>query len=167
MTKTFLKAAAAASVLAASLVGTSAAHAASATAEARANIYKQVTVDWVADLDFATIVSDVAAADVSIDPTDGTLDCGGALVCTGTSARGEFEIAGSSGQTVDVSLTSSTITLTNPASDTMSLVLALSDTSLLLTGTPSSLYVGGTLSVGADQPDGLYTGELEVTADYQ
>ena len=59
----FVKAALASSVLAASVMGANAAHAATATADATANILEQVTVTSDgSDLAFGTIVTGAAAS---------------------------------------------------------------------------------------------------------
>ncbi len=160
----FIKAALASSVLAASVMGANAAHAATASADARANILAQVSVaSDGSDLDFATIVTGAAASTVVV-AADGSLTCGTGLVCSGTSTAAGFTVSGTTGQTVDVSSDAS-VTLTSGA-NTMSATLAPSVTSIVLDGT-DGFSVGGTLSVAANQADGAYTGTFDVTVDYQ
>ncbi|VAV92640.1 hypothetical protein MNBD_ALPHA04-810 [hydrothermal vent metagenome] len=160
----FIKAALASSVLAASVMGANAAHAATASADARANILAQVSVTSDgSDLDFATIVTGAAASTVVV-ASDGTLTCGTGLVCSGTATAAGFTVSGTTGQTVDVSSDAS-VTLSSGA-NTMSATLAPSVTSIVLDGT-DAFSVGGTLSVAANQADGAYTGTFNVTVDYQ
>ena len=160
----FIKAAVASSVLAASVMGANAAHAATASADARANILAQVSVaSDGSDLDFATIVTGAAASTVVV-AADGTRTCGTGLVCSGTATAAGFTVSGTTGQTVDVSSDAS-VTLTSGA-NTMSAALSPSVTSIVLDGT-DGFSVGGTLNVAANQADGAYTGTFDVTVDYQ
>ncbi|VWX60478.1 conserved exported hypothetical protein [Sphingorhabdus sp. 109] len=160
----FMKAALASSVLLASVVGANAAEAATASADARANILKQVTVDSNdVDLNFGTIITGATASTVVVS-TGGVSTCGTGLVCSGTTTAAGFTINGTSGETVDISVDPS-VTLTGP-SGTMTAALTSSDSTLVLDGT-DSFAVGGTLSVAANQADGAYSGTFSVSVDYQ
>ncbi|MEP3914814.1 MAG: DUF4402 domain-containing protein [Parasphingorhabdus sp.] len=160
----FIKAALASSVLAASVMGANAAQAATASADARANILQQVTVTSDgSDLDFGTIVTGATASSVVISSA-GALTCGTGLVCSGTTSAAGFDVTGTTGETVPVSSDSS-VTLTGP-SDTMSASLTPSASTITLDGT-DGFTVGGTLSVGANQADGAYVGTFGVTVNYQ
>ncbi|MEP2495405.1 MAG: DUF4402 domain-containing protein, partial [Parasphingorhabdus sp.] len=113
----FIKAALASSVLAASVMGANAAQAATASADARANILQQVTVTSDgSDLDFGTIVTGATASSVVISSA-GALTCGTGLVCSGTTSAAGFDVTGTTGEIVTVSSDAS-VTLTGP-SDTM------------------------------------------------
>ncbi len=159
----FIKAALASSVLVASVMGANAAQAATASADATANILEQVSVTNTADLDFATIVTSAAASTVVVSSA-GAVTCGAGLVCSGTTAAAGFDVSGSTGQTVDVSVDAN-VTL-NSGGNSMTASLAASSATLVLAGS-DSFTVGGTLSVGANQADGAYTGTFDVTVDYQ
>ncbi len=159
----FLKAALASTIVAATF-GATAAHAATATADAQANILAQVTVasDGSA-LDFGTIVTGAAASTVAVNAA-GAATCGAGLVCSGTTSAAGFDVTGTTGEVVDISADAS-VTLTGP-SGTMTASLTPSATSLTLAG-GDSFTVGGTLNVGANQADGAYSGTFSVTVDYQ
>ncbi|GAB5487575.1 MAG: hypothetical protein Pars2KO_11450 [Parasphingorhabdus sp.] len=161
----FIKAAVASSVLAASVMGAGAAHAATASADASANILEQIQIDKTSDLGFGTIVTGTTASTVAI-AADGSRSCGTVLVCSGaTSAAGFNVTAGTIGRTVNVSADTS-VTLTNPDGDTMTASLSPSVATIVLDGT-DSFSVGGTLNVDANQADGLYEGSFDVTVNYQ
>lgn len=163
MTK-FMKAAVASSVLAVSVMGANAAHAATASADARANILQQVTVTSDgSDLDFGTIVSGAAASTVAVSSA-GAVTCGAGLVCSGATTAAGFNVTGTTGETVDVS-SDAAVTLTGPTS-TMTASLTPSAATILLDGT-DAFTVGGTLNVGASQADGAYVGAFNVTVNYQ
>lgn len=160
----FIKAALASSVLAASVMSATAAHADTASADASANILQQVSVTNTADLDFATIVSAPTGSTVVVSSA-GAVTCNGDLVCSGTATAAGFSVSGTTGETVDVDVDAS-VTLTNADGDTMSASLSPSVSTILLAG-GDSFTVGGTLSVGADQADGAYSGSFDVDVDYQ
>ncbi len=163
MTK-FMKAALASSVLVASVMGANAANAATATADAKANILQQVTVaSDGSDLDFGTIVSGASAATVAINAA-GAANCSAGIVCSGTTSAAGFDVTGTNGETVDIS-TDTTVLLTGPT-DTMTASLTPSVTSMVLGG-GDAFTVGGTLNVGAGQDDGAYVGNFTVTVSYQ
>jgi Mat/Ecp fimbriae major subunit len=143
--------------------GATSANAATANADARANILRQITVTKTADLDYATIVTGAAASTVQVS-TGGVRTCGAGLVCTGTVSAAGFSVVGTIGQVATVSVPA-TVSLTSGA-NTMSSTLVSSAATLTLAAT-NSFNVGGTLSVGANQADGAYLGSFTVTVDYQ
>jgi hypothetical protein len=144
----------------------------SANANGKAILLIPLKLTKVQDLDFGTVVTSAALGQVTVDPSSGAATPSGGVTLVGTtSTAAQFEFAGTANQTVNFSIsTALPITLSDGAAgDTMSLsALNLSATS----GTvdPTSLTVkvgvGGTIDVGANQADGVYTGQFDVTADY-
>ena len=164
MTK-FMKAALASSVLVASAMGANAANAATASADAKANIMQQVTVTSDGSkLDFGTIVSGASAGTIAVNAL-GVPSCTATIVCSGTTSAAGFDVGGTTGETVTVSADTS-VTLTNTNSDTMSASLTPNVSTIVLDGT-DAFVVGGTLSVAAGQADGAYVGNFNVTVSYQ
>jgi len=143
--------------------GASSAQAATASATARATILRQVTLTKTADLDFGTIITAATASTVAVSPA-GVRSCGTGLTCTNAVTAAAFGIVGTTGQTVTLAATGP-VTLTSGA-NTMTATLATSAATRVLTGT-DSFTVGGTLNVGGNQADGVYTGSFNVTVDYQ
>lgn len=164
MNKNVLKAVIAGSLVASLGLGATAAHAATASATAKAKILRQVTVKKMFDLQFGTIVSSPDASTVVIS-TAGVRTCGTGLVCSGLATAAGFDVTGTSGQVVTVSVDPS-VTLKDGALE-MVADLTTSATSLTLASNAGSFSVGGTLNVKADQEDGDYAGTFSVTADYQ
>jgi hypothetical protein len=164
MKKNVLKAVIAGSLLASLGMGATAAHAATASATAKARILRQVTVTNTSDLQFGTIVSSPTAAKVTVSTT-GTRTCGTGLVCSGTATAAAFGVTGTSGQVVTVSVPA-TVTLSS-GSNSMSSTLNASASTLTLAANAGSFTVGGELSVGASQADGDYAGTFTATVDYQ
>ena len=165
MNKNILKAVVAGSLVASLGLGSTAAHAAQADATAKAKILRQVTVTNTTDLQFGTIVSSPTASTVVVS-TAGARTCGAGLVCSAASTAAGFNVTGTSGQVVTVSVPAS-VRLTAGAGRFMDADLATSATSLTLASNAGSFSVGGTLYVKADQDDGDYAGTFRVTADYQ
>ena len=151
--------------IAALAMNASAAHAASATGTAKAKILRQITLTNTSDLQYATIISGATAATVAVS-TAGARTCGTGLTCTGTATSANFNVAGTDGAVVLVSGDSS-VTLNGSLGGTMASTLTYSAANITLGATGGSFQVGGTLSVGANQAAGDYTGTFNVTADYQ
>ena len=166
----FIKAALASSVLAASVMGANAAHAATATADASANILAEVTLANTPNtsLDFATIVVDATGGTVVV-ANDGTRSsCGGSLVCSGTTDAADFTVGGTANEVVNVTIPA-TVTLNDGGSNNMTATLTstVSGGSVTLDGSGAAAFsVGGSLAVSGGQADGAYSGTFTVTADY-
>jgi len=159
---------AAAGVAIASLGIASAASAATDTANAEAEIIAalDVTLDTTRNtLDFGTIAESGSGGTLALTPA-GAATCGSGLVCSGTTETPNFDIDGEAGAAVNISLTSANITLTSGA-NSMPVALTTSAATLVLNGSGVGTFdVGGTLTVGANQAVGVYTGQLEVNVVY-
>lgn len=158
--------------------------------KAKARVVKPLTLDIVGNdtLDFGTIVLPAAAtgtsAVVNIAATSaGTTSNGGAcgtdFVCSGAVAASiNYNMTGTQGQDVDVTLPSTaTITLVGGAATlSVALTSSLSNTDgdaaldVVLPNSGASgfdFYVGGSLTVADTTVEGEYEGTFDVTADYQ
>ena len=152
------------------LAGTSA----SAAAEARGLVLQPLTLTKVTDLDFGTVISTAAAGSVTIDANNGArAQTGGVtLVPNYPGSRAVFSGAGTAGEPVLLTLSAPAllVSTTNPAD-----VLAVTTLSLDSLGTNRtvgatstfSVGVGGDFAIAANQPNGLYTAQFDLTADYQ
>ena len=98
--------------------------------------------------------------------TAGGVSCGVGLTCTGTTAAGSFDVAGTSGAVVLVSGDAS-VTLNGSLGGSMTSTLTYSAPNITLGASGGSFQIGGTLSVGANQASGDYSGTFNVTASYQ
>jgi Mat/Ecp fimbriae major subunit len=170
MGKMILKSAVLGAVIAAASLSATAAHAASATGQAKAKILRQITLTNTSDLQFATVISGATASTVGVS-TAGAVTCGANLTCTGTTTAANFDIQGSNNAVVLYS-GDANVTLTGNLGGTMTAALSYSGSgSLTLNAGPGtvggSFQVGGTLNVGSNQNSGDYTGTFNVTANYQ
>jgi hypothetical protein len=151
--------------IAALAMNASAAHAATATGTATARILRQITLTKTSDLQYATIISGATASTVAVS-TAGAATCGAGVTCTGTTTAGSYDVQGTDGSVVLVGGDSS-VTLNGSLGGTMSSTLTYSSPNITLGATGGSFQVGGTLSVGANQASGDYSGTFNVTANYQ
>lgn len=106
-----------------------------------------------------------------MDPSTGAATPSGGVTLVGTtSTAAQFDFAGTANQQVSFAVSSSLpIALSDGAGDTLSLsALNLSTTAATVDPTTLNVQVGvgGTIDVGANQVDGLYSGRFDVTANY-
>lgn len=151
--------------IAALTMNASAAQAASATGTAKAKILRQITLTNTSDLQYATVISGATASTVAVS-TSGAATCGTGLTCTGTTTAANFNIAGTTGAVVVVG-GDANVTLNGSLGGTMTSTLTYSASTVTLAASAGSFQVGGTLSVGANQTAGDYSGTFNVTANYQ
>ncbi len=165
----FIKRTAAGAILAAFALSAGAAQAApvTASATAKAKILKAITVNKTADLDFGTIVVGSTGGTVQVDTAaTPARTCAAALTCSASFSPASFGVTGTGSAVVTVS-TDASVTLTNGTNTmTASLAKSAGTVTLAANGT-GSFGVGGTLTVGANQADGAYSGTFNVSVDYQ
>ncbi|HEY9217124.1 MAG TPA: DUF4402 domain-containing protein [Phenylobacterium sp.] len=140
-----------------------------------ASIIDPVQVSEVTALDFGTVVSGSAGGVVTIVAATGEVAAddnavnGARALASDLGAVGEYEFDATAGApTFDVSLDDPTIVLTNgtPADD-MALSLTLGgDVTDLASGATQTVFVGGALTVAANQTVGAYTGTFTIRATY-
>lgn len=153
--------------MAAVAMASTGAQAATQTATAEVDIVAAVQLAINDTLDFGIIASGGSASTVIMPTASNTRTCGTGLTCVGTAQRGRFTVSGATtGYVVAINVPTSTL-LSAGGGNTMSVSLVPSTTSFPSTGVPVEFFVGGTLSVGANQAAGNYTGTYAVTADYQ
>ncbi|NJM50316.1 MAG: DUF4402 domain-containing protein [Sphingomonadales bacterium] len=153
-------------IAAASLVS-GAANAATQTANAEAEILTPVALSAVTDLDFGLIAGDADGGTVELPVLSNTRTCTG-VICVGTAARASFQVTqASQSQVVALSVPTTGVALTGPGAN-MPVSLALSSSSITFDSNAlETVFIGGTLTVGANQAAGVYSTTFNVTADYQ
>lgn len=139
-------------------------------ATANARIVRPLSLTANANLDFATIVMSTVTGPNTVSLTSGnvlTCGAGGELICSGTTTVANFTVRGTSNTTIRIftaasSLTGSnggTLTFTPAAAATVALVAAGPTTG-------ASFNVGGAIVIDALTVDGVYSGNMDVTVDY-
>lgn len=143
--------------------------AASAGAPAEAVVVSPLALVNTEDLDFGTIVRGATAGTVTINANTGARTVtGGAVAAGGTPRRAEFVGVGRPGILSFVSVGPAP-TLSNGTGGTMATTLAIEGGGglILFPGAGVQTFrVGGTLSVGANQQEGNYTGTFTMTVVY-
>lgn len=141
----------------------------SATATATASIVAPISIARVTNLNFGSLVTDTAATTATVAANAaGTYS--GSATQLGSTTSASFTVTGHTGATFSVVTAPNTVSLVGPAGSTaMSAVLdrgCASGTCTLVGGT-DTVFVGGTLSIGASQMAGTYTSAaFDVTVAY-
>ena len=145
--------------------------AATTPATATAQIVKPLVLRATQNLDFGTIVLSAVTGNVNVAmDTAGTVVCGTGLTCSGSPKPAIFNVQGSNNQVVKIF--SATSTLTNNVAGGGSLTFtptlpAGAQLTLTNSGAPGSNFnVGGSITIGTATLDGVYSGNINVTVDY-
>ena len=143
--------------------------AATTVVQASANVTKPLTLSVKQNLDIGTVTLAGASGSYTVSISmAGTLSCPSPLICTGAARPAIFNTSGSNGQTVRISAVQSD--LTNASDGTKIRFTPAAPASVLLTnsGFPGKDFnVGGSIAIPSTATDGLYSGTIEVTVDYQ
>lgn len=162
----------AAALAAAAVPAAGAPVAAPTPATGKALLLVPLTLTRIDNLDFGTIITSASAGVVVIDPATGARSLfGGATgVTSDPGQRARFAGAGSPGQSVLVTV-AAPAQLTNGAGDPLT-VLALTlegGSNHTIDPVTRAFFfgVGGIIQVSANQAEGVYTANFNVTANYQ
>ncbi len=140
----------------------------SATTTGKALLLLPLKITKVTDLDFGTVVSSSTSGTVSIAANGGGQSVTGGVtpVASDTGSRAVFAGAGTAGQQVNIFL-APPANLSDGKGDTVSISMSLEASTVTIDPTRAfSVGVGGTVTVAANQPEGLYTGTFTVLAQY-
>jgi Domain of unknown function (DUF4402) len=165
-----MRCAIAACAVAAAGAASSGAQAATQAGTGKAIALRPLSIVKLRDLDFGRLASGTTAGTVVIDPnTDGRTTTGGVLAAGGTPLAAQFYTFATGNQTLQVTrgplpvlsragggatMNVTQLTLNGPV------VRVINAAGLL------DLRVGGTLAVAANQLDGTYSGNFDITVTY-
>ena len=125
-----------------------------------------LSISETTSLNFGSVVSPASQETVVILSSVGATATSSGATLFNTSAVGVFAVTGEPSTAYHSHITSTNITFTS-GSDTMSCVLTYSPTSNTLDSSgDDTVFVGGTLTVGASQAVGSYTSTFEITVHY-
>ena len=145
------------------------AQAATTVVQASAKVAKPVTLSVKQNLDFGTVTLSAAPGNytVSIGMT-GALSCPNGLICSGASRPAIFNTSGSNGQVVRITAVQSDLTNAANGSKIRFTPIAPASVTLTNSGFPGKDFnVGGSIVIPSTATDGVYSGTIEVTVDYQ
>jgi hypothetical protein len=161
-----------AAALAAAAVPAAAAPVAAPTpGQGKALILIPLTLTKIDDLDFGTIVTSPVSGTVTINASTGARGVAGGVTAVASDAghRARFAGAGTPNQQVIVVVTPPA-TLDNVSGDTIPVLALTLDGSPIRTIDPVTraffVGVGGIIQINANQPEGVYQANFDVTANY-
>lgn len=134
----------------------------------RALILVPLTLTKVADLDFGTVISSSSSGTVSVaaDGSGQSVTGGVTPLASSPAVRAQFAGAGTPNEQVNLFL-APPASLKDGSGNSMPIAMNLESTSVTINSTRAFFVgVGGTVMVGANQPDGTYTGTFTVLAQY-
>ncbi|MEL6257456.1 MAG: DUF4402 domain-containing protein [Pseudomonadota bacterium] len=142
--------------------------AADVNSDAGARIISPLQVSNVTRLYFGTIAPSTTSADTVAVAADGARTCGAALTCLDNDhTAAAFAVTGEADRSYTIDLPN-TISISDGAGNSMDVASFVgSKTSGTLTSGSDNFTVGGTLTVGANQASGEYSGVFTVTVEYQ
>ena len=146
-----------------------AAEAATTVVKATAKVAKPVTLSVKQNLDFGTVMLSGTPGNytVSIGMT-GALSCPAGLTCTGTPRPAIFNTSGTNGQVVRIFAAPSDLINASNGSKIRFTPVAPASVTLTNSGSPGKDFnVGGSIAIPSTASDGLYSGTIEITVDYQ
>jgi hypothetical protein len=134
-------------------------------------VVRPLALTALRNLDFGTIVLGnlTSSQTVTVSTTGRTCGSGGQLTCSGTFATAQYRVLGTNNQVVLISTATPTSTLTNAAGNRLTLTPSMPRTvTMPNSGNQGVVFdVGGSLTIAAGTPDGLYSGTMDVQVAYQ
>ena len=154
---------------------------ATATNEARGTVLQPLTLTQMEELDFGTVLSSAAPGTVTINADTGARSVTGGVTAVTLDAgqRAEFAGVGTNGQLVEITLVPPAGNLLNRVGGGATITVnqwdldggVANDTFQTRTITdPNGVFlvgVGAEFAIAANQLNGLYTANFDVTAEYQ
>jgi hypothetical protein len=148
----------------------------SATASAAATILTPIAISKTVDMNFGNLASSGTAGTCILATNSNRTVSGGVTIMTGgTPTAASFTVTGAADATYTIELPAGATTVSN-GTDLMTINTWTSSpvTTGTLTGGTSTLLIGATLNVIANQPGGVYntsnaggSGEFTITVNYQ
>ncbi|MDH5408963.1 MAG: DUF4402 domain-containing protein [Gammaproteobacteria bacterium] len=142
--------------------------AATATASASATILTPIAIATTTNMSFGDVYADnVSSGTVVLDTAGARTVTGGASTGPTAGTAAVFAVTGTPSATYAVTLPATPVTIQNVALDSMTVDTYVSNSGGALSGAGTdSFNVGATLNVGISQPTGSYTGNFDVTVNY-
>jgi hypothetical protein len=137
-------------------------------ATGKALILIPLKITKVNDLDFGTVITSASSGTVSVaaDGSGQSVTGGVTALASAPGLAAQFAGAGTPNQQVDLFL-APPATIKDGLGNSMPISMNLENTSVIIDSTRAFFVgVGGTVTVGANQPDGLYTGTFTILAQY-
>jgi len=176
MTKQSQKHLAQAALALAMVAAVGSAAAAVATANSTSTVVTPINITKGADLAFGSFAAGSGAGSVTVSPNGARAFSGGVVGMGGTPTAARFDVTGQAGLNYAITWTGSTelsdggtntMAFTRISAVTASAATSGEATNGTLIGGAQSIYVGGVLTVGANQAPGNYSGTITATVVYE
>jgi hypothetical protein len=144
------------------------ANAATTNIQANAKIVKSLTLSAKQNLDFGTITLSGTPGTFTIAVSQaGTVSCPSGATCAGTARQAILNVQGSNAQIVRITVANANLVNAADGSTIPFTPDAPASITLTNSGSPGKDFnVGGSIAV-TSTADGTYSGNVEVTVDYQ
>jgi hypothetical protein len=139
-------------------------------ATATARVYRPLTISFVQNLDFGTLVlagsGTWSGQVISMDQAGALTGCGTNVTCSGSPAPAKYHLVGTNNAVVTIS--SPGFNLTGPGTLAFT-PNAPATVALGANGASNGVDfgIGGSITLASSTADGVYSGTFAVTADYQ
>jgi len=160
-------------VLALAIAATGSAVAANAIATSTSVVVAPIDITKTTDLSFGSFAVGATPGSVTVSPNGNRGVTGGVTGMAGATTAALFSVTGQTGSTYTITVTGTDLTsgansmAFTPVSDlSASAITSGTVAGGTLSGTAQSLYVGGVLTVAANQAPGTYTGQVSATVEY-
>jgi hypothetical protein len=149
-------------------VPTAGAQSATIVAQANAKVLKALTFSSKQDLDFGQIIlGGTGTKTVSVSST-GVLTCAAGFTCSGATRQAIFNVTGSNGELVRIFAAPSDLVNATGGGTIRFTPVAPASVTLVNSGNPGlDFNVGGSIAIPSTATDGVYSGVMDVTVDYQ
>ena len=154
-------------------VAAGSAHAASTQAASTSTVVTPINIVQAADLSFGSFAPSAAAGTVTVSPNNSRGVTGGVTGMAGGSTAAQFTVTGQGTSTYSINVVGTALTsggnsmAFTPITDlTASAITSGTVTTGALTAGTQTIFVGGVLTVGANQVAGSYSGTITATVDY-
>lgn len=144
------------------------AHAATASAAANTTIVAAIAIAQAANLRFGSVAAGSSIGTVVMTPAGGRSKTGGVTLSNvDVGGAASFNVTGYSTSTYAITLPAAALTIVNGANNmTVDTWTSTPSGTGALTAGAQTLTVGGTMHVGVAQAAGTYTGNFDVTVEY-
>jgi hypothetical protein len=144
------------------------AQAAQTTIQANAKVVKSLTLTAKQNLDFGTITLSGATGTVTVSiSTAGTVSCPSGVTCAGAARPAILNASGSKSQVVRILVAPAELINAADGSKLQFTPIAPASITLTNSGAPGTDFnVGGSIDIPSTA-DGIYSGNVQVTVDYQ
>lgn len=158
-------------IAALTLATTPAVAATSATTSATVNVslLKALVLSGKQNMNFGTVIvaNSTVASSISMTPA-GVISCTATvLTCAGTGTAGIYNVQGQNNQVVNISATTTLLKSSLDATGITFTPTVQASVTLTSSGAPGNDFpIGGSIAIPAGAAGGVYTGNINVTVDY-